>query len=121
MPEILKSNSIGVTAQDKNGATLKLDFSAFQGVIDANPGIEIHQDAKNVISFKGTKLLTFAFKAIAAWIEIGGAARFRLAKPTGPIGPLRAVPSDLRNPRAPITVLLGEGALLRIGSRQFQK
>lgn len=113
--ETLKSNSFGIVAYNERGMELDIDISALKKLLSATPKIELSESEKNVISFKGDKLLRFAFKAIATWIEVeDGKARFKLNKPAGPIAPMRALPSSLINPDEPTLAIFGENTLIRL-------
>lgn len=113
--ETLKSNAFGVVAYNKQGLELDIDISALRQLLSASPKIAVSGDEKNVISFKGDKLLRFAFKAIAVWVEVeGGKARFRLNKPAGPVAPMRALPSSFVNPDEPTPVIFGENTLIKL-------
>ena len=113
--ETLKSNAFGVTAYDEMDAELDIDISALKQLLSATPKIGLSKDEKNVLSFEGEKFLRFAFKAIAVWVEVeGGKSKFRLNKPEGPVGPMRAFPSSFVNPDEPTPVMFGENTLIKL-------
>ncbi|MDP3029413.1 MAG: hypothetical protein Q8O04_07955 [Deltaproteobacteria bacterium] len=112
--DALKSNVFGVAAYDEKGVKLDLDISALEQLLSATPHIGVSKDEKKAVSFKGDKFLRFAFKAIAAWIEIrDGKAKFKLNPPEGPIAPMKALPSALISPE-PTPVIFGVNTLIRL-------
>ena len=58
--QVLKSNSLTVTATDSHGTAVSPDLSAFQGV-DAKVGIKPSSSGSSTISFTGPEAITFGF------------------------------------------------------------
>jgi hypothetical protein len=58
--EVLKSNSLTVTATDSHGTAVDVDLSAFQGV-DTKVGIKPSSTGNSTISYTGPEAITFGF------------------------------------------------------------
>jgi hypothetical protein len=58
--QVLKSNSLTVTATDSHGTAVSVDLSAFQG-LDAKVGIKPSSSGNSTISFTGPDAITFGF------------------------------------------------------------
>jgi hypothetical protein len=58
--QVLKSNSLTVTATDSHGTAVSVDLSAFQGV-DAKVGIKPSNSSNSTVSFTGPDAITFGF------------------------------------------------------------
>ena len=58
--QVLKSNSLTVTATDSHGTAATVDLSAFQG-LDAKVGIKPSSSGNSTISFTGPDAITFGF------------------------------------------------------------
>jgi hypothetical protein len=58
--EVLKSNSLTVTATDSHGTAVSVDLSAFQGV-DTKVGIKPSGAGNSTISYSGPEAITFGF------------------------------------------------------------
>jgi hypothetical protein len=58
--QVLKSNSLTVTATDSHGTAVDVDFSAFQGV-DGKVGIKPSSSGNSSVSFSGPDAVTFGF------------------------------------------------------------
>jgi hypothetical protein len=58
--QVLKSNSLTVTATDSHGTAVDVDLSAFQGV-DTKVGIKPSSSGSSTISFTGPDAITFGF------------------------------------------------------------
>jgi hypothetical protein len=58
--EVLKSNSLTVTATDSHGTAVDVDLSAFQGV-DTKVGIKPSSAGNSTISYTGPEAITFGF------------------------------------------------------------
>jgi hypothetical protein len=58
--EVLKSNSLTVTATDSHGTAVAVDLSAFQGV-DTKVGIKPSSAGNSTISYTGPEAITFGF------------------------------------------------------------
>jgi hypothetical protein len=58
--QVLKSNSLTVTATDSHGVAVDVDLAALQGV-DAKVGIKPSRSGNSTISFTGPEAVTFGF------------------------------------------------------------
>ena len=58
--QVLKSNSLTVTATDSHGTSVGVDLSAFQG-LDAKIGVKPSSASNSTISFTGPEAITFGF------------------------------------------------------------
>jgi hypothetical protein len=78
--DVLKSDTLTVTATSENGSDVKLDVPAIQGVVGATLGVKSSNASDSVIQFKGPTPITLGFKAFA--IAFGdGRWNLRGAKP----------------------------------------
>jgi hypothetical protein len=58
--QVIKSNSLTVTATDSHGTAVSVDLSAFQG-LDAKVGVKPSNSGNSTISFTGPQAITFGF------------------------------------------------------------
>ncbi len=59
--EVLKSNSITVTATDSRGVPVEIDIPALQGVVSGKVGVKPSSDSKSTVTFTGPVAVTFGF------------------------------------------------------------
>ena len=78
--DVLKSDTLTVSATAENGSDVKLDVPAIQGVLGASLGVKSGNASDSVIQFQGKTPITFGFKAFAISFE-GGRWNLRGAKP----------------------------------------
>ena len=81
--QVLKSNSLTVTATDSHGTSVGVDLSAFQGV-DAKIGIKPSNSSNSTISFTGPDSITFGF-AVQQIAREGDEWTLRGVAPSGDI------------------------------------
>ena len=81
--QVLKSNSLTVTAIDSHGTAVGVDLSAFQGV-DAKVGIKPSNSGNSTISFTGPDAITFGF-AVQQIAREGDAWSLHGVAPSGDI------------------------------------
>ena len=68
--EVLKSDTITVTAQDDSGEGIDLDIPAIQSIVGAKVGVKFDQSRKGTVQYSGKEAVTFGF--IANDIEFDG-------------------------------------------------
>src|SRR6185312_1798019 len=109
--DVLKSDSITVTATDEHGVEVGVDIPAIQGVVGASVGVKPGGTSAGTITFSGTQPVSFGF--IVDEIEYDG-ARWSLRGATGiSFGAAAAVGgSPTSTGIAPI--LLGSGCMVRV-------
>jgi hypothetical protein len=59
--EVLKSDSITVTAVDSHGATIGIDIPALQGVLSSKIGVSPSDSSNSSVTFTGPVAVTFGF------------------------------------------------------------
>jgi hypothetical protein len=69
--DVLKSDSIAVTATDDHGASVKVDVPQIQSVVGVNVGVTASGEAQSTITYKGKTPVTFGFKAFSINFENG--------------------------------------------------
>jgi hypothetical protein len=69
--DVLKANSISVTAKDDSGTEIKLDIPALQNVVGANVNVKVGTSSQREIVYEGSTQITFGFKAFEALFEDG--------------------------------------------------
>jgi len=62
--DVLKSDTITISAVDDKSVGVKLDIPAIQGAVGANVGVTSADHTDSTISFKGAANVTFGFKAM---------------------------------------------------------
>ena len=82
--EVLKSNSITVTATDSHGVAVGIDLPAIEGVVDAKIGVKPSNSANSTITFTGPEAVTFGF-AVQQIAREGDAWTLHGAAPSGDI------------------------------------
>ena len=107
--QVLKSNSLTVTATDSHGTAVSVDLSAFQGV-DAKVGIKPSNSGNSTISFTGPDAITFGF-AVQQIAREGDEWTLHGVAPSGDIA--FAVPGmgAGQEPGAPTATVFDTGAL----------
>ncbi len=107
--QVLKSNSLTVTATDSHGTAVSVDLSAFQGV-DAKVGIKPSNSGNSTISFSGPDAITFGF-AVQQIAREGDEWTLHGVAPSGDIA--FAVPGmgAGQEPGAPTATVFDTGAL----------
>jgi hypothetical protein len=106
--QVLKSNSLTVTAADSHGTAVSVDVSAFQGV-DAKIGIKPSNSGNSTISFTGPDAITFGF-AVQQIAREGDEWTLHGVAPSGDIA--FAVPGigSGEKPGAPTAIVFDSGA-----------
>jgi hypothetical protein len=61
--EVLKSDSVAVTATDSSGTEIKVDVPALSGVLGANVTVAPSSEGSAQLTYKGPEAVTFGFKA----------------------------------------------------------
>ena len=69
--DVLKADSISVTAKDDSGTEIKLDIPALQNVVGANVNVKVGTTSQREIVYEGRTPITFGFKAFEALFEDG--------------------------------------------------
>jgi hypothetical protein len=62
--EVLKSDTISVTASGSQSTAVDVDIPAISGIAGVTPKVEVHSDKAGTLTFKGKEMLTFGFKAM---------------------------------------------------------
>jgi hypothetical protein len=62
--DVLKSNSITVSAVSDSGASVKLDVPQIQAAVGVNVGVTTADHSDSTLTFKGQAAVTFGFKAL---------------------------------------------------------
>src|SRR5271168_2245921 len=102
--EVLKSNSITVTATDSHGVAVGVDLPAIQGVVDAKISVKPSNASNTSITFSGPDAVTFGFavQQIArdgnAWTLHGAAPSGDIAFGISGVGPAIGAASDAPTP-----------------------
>jgi hypothetical protein len=109
--DVLKSDSITVTAADENGRELAVDVPTIQGMIGAAVSVKSAGAANSTLTFSGPAPVTFGFMLDA--IEFDGSRwSLRGAAPSG--GLALASGAAAAGVDAPAPILLGVGCRVRI-------
>ena len=82
--EVLRSNSITVTASDSHGMEVGIDVPAIQNVLDAKIGMKPSNAANSTVTFSGPEAVTFGF-AVQQIARVGDAWELHGAAPSGDI------------------------------------
>jgi len=88
--EVLKADSITVTATDSHGAEVGIDLPHIEGIVDAKIGVKPSSSSNSTITFTGPVPVTFGFavQQIAregdSWVLRGAAASGDIAFGFGP-------------------------------------
>ena len=69
--DVLKSDSVSVTAKTETGATVDADVGALGGALSGNVKTSVGTAGSTAITFKGTVKVTFAFKLFEVLFEDG--------------------------------------------------
>jgi hypothetical protein len=80
--DVLKSDSITVTASSDSGASVKLDVPSIQAAVGVNVGVTTADSSGSTLTFKGTTPVTFGFKAMEINF-VNGSWTLEGAKPDG--------------------------------------
>lgn len=82
--EVLRSNSITVTATDSHGVEVGVDVPAIQNVVDAKVGVKPSSSSNSTVTFSGPNAVTFGF-AVQQIARVGDAWELHGAAPSGDI------------------------------------
>ena len=82
--EVLKSDSITVTATDSHGAGVSVGLPAIEGLLSAKIGVKPSDSSNSTITFTGPVAVTFGF-AVQAIARQGDSWTLRGAAPSGDI------------------------------------
>lgn len=80
--EVLKSDTVSVTATDSHDANVNVEIPAISGVAGVTPKIEVSSDRAGTLTYKGTEMVTFGFKAMEI-VYIDGRWAVRGMNPSG--------------------------------------
>jgi hypothetical protein len=105
--DVLKSDSITVSATDSHGVGVSVDVPAIQGMVGANVSVKPSSSSNSEITFKGPVPLTFGF-AVQEIVRTGDVWVLHGVKPSGSIA--FAVPAGVAH-QAPKAVIFDTGAL----------
>ena len=112
--DVLKSDSLTVTASDEQGGEIGLDVPAIQGLVGANVKVKPSSASNSTLTFTGQTPVTFGF--VVSEIEFDG-TRWSLqgAAPSGGLAfGAGAVGGGAPGVAADAPVLLGSGCRVRI-------
>jgi hypothetical protein len=110
--DVLKSDSITVTASDEHGASVGLDVPAIQGVVGANVKVKASGAGNDTITFTGASPVTFGF--IVDEIEFDGQHwSLRGVAPSGVLA-FDVAAGGGAGGSATAPILLGSGCRVRI-------
>jgi hypothetical protein len=110
--EVLKSDTVTVTATDEHGADVTLDVPAIQAAVGANLSVAPSGSSTGTLTFKGSVAVTFGFAALEIdrvdnkWQVAGATPSGALAFST-PAGGATAE-------AAPVPIVLRPGAMIRL-------
>jgi hypothetical protein len=107
--EVLKSDSVAVTATDSSGTEVKVDVPAISGVVGASVSVAPSSEGSATITYKGPNAVTFGFKAF----EIVYANGRWAVNGVGPAGAM-AMAAEAGAPAASVGVLFNAGGLVRL-------
>lgn len=82
--EVLRSNSITVTASDSHGASIGVDVPAIQGMVGAKVGVAPSDSSNSCLTFTGPEAVTFGF-AVQQILRQGDSWALHGAAPSGDI------------------------------------
>ena len=69
--DVLKSNTLGVTAKNDKGTEVKLDVPAIQQIVGANVSVNVGSASETEVVYEGKNALTFGFKVFEVTFENG--------------------------------------------------
>jgi hypothetical protein len=69
--EVLKSNSVAVTASDSDGMAIGVDVPAISNAVGAKIAVSIGSDQQGAVTYTGPELVTFGFKALEIAYSFG--------------------------------------------------
>jgi len=112
--DVLKSDSLTVTASDEQGGEIGLDVPAIQGLVGANVKVKPSSASNSTLTFTGQAPVTFGF--VVSEIEFDGAHwSLQGAAPSGGLAfGAGAVAGGGAGVAADVPVLLGSGCRVRI-------
>ncbi|MGG6297889.1 hypothetical protein ACQ4M4_26140 [Leptolyngbya sp. AN02str] len=77
--DVLKSNSFGVRAYEKNGKGISVNLSLLKDIIGIDSKLVLEENEDLKMSYRGENPLGFGFKACPIWIDVEGESlKFRL-------------------------------------------
>jgi len=112
--DVLKSNSISVTATDDHGGEVKVDVPQIQSVLGANVGVTASGASQATLTYSGKEPVSFGFRVFSInfvngeWALAGAQASGGLAFGAAATGGGQADPRDLE------PVLLRTSGMVRI-------
>jgi len=108
--DVLKSDSITITATDDHGVAVGVDVPAIQGMVGANIGVKASGSGNSTVTYSGTQPLTFGF--IVDEIEFDG-KKWSLsgAAPSGEIA-FGVHAQAMQAQGKPMPILLGTGCMV---------
>jgi len=107
--EVLKSDSVAVTATDSSGSEIKVDVPAISGVVGVGVSVSPSNESSATLTYKGKEAVTFGFKAFEI-IYANGRWAVSGVEPAGAM----AFAAETGGPRTPIGVVFNAGGLVRL-------
>ena len=110
--DVLKSDTVTVTATDEHGGDVTLDVPVIQAAVGANLSVAASGSSKGTLTFKGNVAVTFGFAALEIdrvndkWQVSGAKPSGALAFSTGAGGAAAEA--------APVPVVLRPGSMIRL-------
>lgn len=111
--DVLKSDSITVTATDENGADISLDVPAIQATVGASVTVSKSASSSSTITFKGPTPVTFGFAALEI-DRVNNVWQVQGAKPSGALAFGAGARGDMSETATLQPVLLKSGGMMRI-------
>jgi hypothetical protein len=108
--EVLKSDSVSVTATDSSGTEVKVDVPAISGVVGASVSVSPSSEGSATITYKGSEAVTFGFKAFEIIYANGRWA----VEGVGPAAAMAFAAEEGGAPAAPLGVVFNAGGLVRL-------
>lgn len=111
--DVLKSDTLSVTASDEHGVEVGLDVPAIQALVGANVKVKASGSSTSTLSFTGPQPVTFGF--IVDEIEFDGTRwSLRGAAPSGALAFATAAAGTASGVLTEAPVMLGTGCRVRI-------
>jgi hypothetical protein len=111
--DVLKSDTITVTATDKNGVEVGVDVPAIQGVVGANLSVKPSSSSNSTITYTGKQPVSFGF-IVQSMHRENGVWQLQGAEPSGEIAFGVTEGGGPQTSTAGTGYLLGSGCLVDI-------
>jgi hypothetical protein len=108
--DVLKSDSMSVTAKSESGTEVAADVGALNGALNANVKAAVNTAGSTEITFQGSVKATFAFKLFEVFFENGK----WVPRGVGADDDLSFALADSRGSAFGKSVVIAPGALLRL-------